>query len=425
MKNLQNPQALSSNNVPFLHHYLYLQRKKNLGHKNTNVKKHTDCKFSRDPIVQQTMRILMGSCDQDNLSDRFLCLQNEFREHYDGRGGRTVNRQQVGILMQKAAAEGLLRIVPERSRSGRLNWLNFTEKTVEIIEKSKVFVVDNVASNPFIVPCTVQPTEYNLAPNTFGFLDLGSPPQPYPDQEIFDLLNDVWSPPEKEKNIKPITRLPKASTAEGSPVKPRKSSYKSKFSSTPTMKDEKMNPVSSYKSKFICSKETLIMASEIMIDGGHSTYFKGGFGQKVKQDLNRRLGIRLEQWGFLKDPDPAIKLGLGLMVSIHQAGLSSDKSVAVSMDEYFNRYGIKATKKSKEIIYGAPKVEPIPEPVAEASESEVVEDSPPIVAEPPKGYSLSESFTEDQIKILRKNGLKGDSINESQFTYFKEHFQTC
>ena len=67
--------------------------------------------------------------------------------------------------------------------------------------------------------------------------------------------------------------------------------------------------------------------------------------------------------------------------------------------------------------------EVIPEPIAEAPEPQVVEEFTPMLVEPPRAFSLSQNFTEDQIKILRENGLKGDSIDESQFTYFKEHFQ--
>jgi len=69
----------------------------------------------------------------------------------------------------------------------------------------------------------------------------------------------------------------------------------------------------------------------------------------------------------------------------------------------------------------------VPEPAApeapEAPEA-VEEDFPPIVAEPPKVYSLSANFTEDEIRTIRVNRFEGDYITESQFTYFKEFFQT-
>lgn len=406
---LRTPQPFSTTFSPSIDQYLRIQRNKNLGYKNSTVKKITDCDFSRDPVTQQTLMIFLGFCDQDNLSDGFLCPQKKFCDLYRGRGGRKVRRQAARKAMEKAELEGLLRIVPEKTRGGIVNWLFYTETAIKIIEDSKLYHVGETASNPCAVPCTLQPTE--------GLYDLSNYSEPIPDQEIFDLLNDVWSPPpglEKEKKIENSTRLPKAPIA-----KPKRKSKKS-----------------NYKSKFNCSGDAFAAAAELMLNGGHYTFLKGPAGLTVKQDFTRRFGIRLEQWGFLIDPESAIQSGFDLMMSLTRANLSSDQCVATELDRYFNENGIKATKKAKAIIEGVrveptPPVEepeptrreePDPEPTEEPQEPIEEEISPIVTEEPEPKIILSDWFSEDEIRILRSQNLRGDSIDWEQLQYFKQYF---
>tara|TARA_R110002126_G_C10342551_1_gene490924 strand:- start:49 stop:759 length:711 start_codon:yes stop_codon:yes gene_type:complete len=134
---------------------------------------------------------------------------------------------------------------------------------------------------------------------------------------------------EKDQNLSVLTRLPKATIAEG----PKSATQSGK-----------------YKDMYTVPLEILKEASNLYILGGQATFMKGSVGRKVKQDFNRRLGVLLVKWGYHENPNKALDRGSELMRDINRRDFKNNQEFSEGLDEYFISQGIKGSKKALDII---------------------------------------------------------------------------
>ncbi len=334
-------------------------------------------KYSDKAHINKSVQIVVGYADGD-LTKPFTCMNKHFARDY-GCSMRSATRNFESMLNG-----GFIKLIDFYFKHGygQVRTFVLTQKTIELAEKIRMISLVDIGAAGFTIPET---TSY---------------------QHIFSLADpfeEEYLPSEKEINEN-LTRLPKALI-----VKPPKSEYKNKFS---------------------CSEEAFTMAAEIIKGGGHYTFLNGPNGLVVKQDFTRRLGMRLEQWRFSEDPDSAIQSGLDLMADLCRADLSSDRNVINNLNRYFNRSGIKASRKAKAIIDGlakvevpkpeAPKPPPAPEPTQETQEEEGIIEV--VKEEDPKDICVATSFSEKELACLKHNGFPHKMIDKQHYDTLRSMF---